>query len=95
MDLESFKVSLAGDAPPAGAGGALQALWHLSKGEWDVAHRFAQAEDDAAGAWVHAHLHRVEGDSRNAGHWYRRAGKAPATGPLDQEWDEIAAALTD
>ena len=58
-------------------------------------HRFAQAEDDAAGAWVHAHLHRVEGDLRNAGHWYRRAGKAPATGPLGQEWDEIAAALTD
>jgi hypothetical protein len=95
MDFATFKASLSGDAPPAGAGGALQALWRVSKGEWDPAHALAQAEDDTTGAWVHAHVHRVEGDARNAGYWYRRAGKPPAECPLDQEWDEIAAALTD
>ncbi len=95
MDLESFKASLADDAPPTAAGPALQALWHLSRGEWDAAHRLAQAADDSDGAWVHAHVHRVEGDARNAGHWYRRAGKPHASVPLDQEWDEIASALAD
>ena len=68
MDLESFKASLADNAPPAAAGSALQALWHFSKGEWDAAHRLAQAADDTDGTWVHAHVHRVEGDARNAGY---------------------------
>ena len=95
MDLESFKASLDGDAPPADAGPALQALWHLANDQWDAAHRLAQAANDSAGAWVHAHVHRVEGDARNAGHWYRRAGKPPASVALQEEWEEIAAALAD
>ena len=94
MDLETFKASLGGDSPPAGAGRALQALWHQAKGEWDHAHRLAQAEDGAAGAWVHAHLHRAEGNHTNAGYWYRRAERPPSSAPLTEEWDEIAAALT-
>ena len=95
MDLATFKASLGDEGPPTAAGPALQALWRQAKGQWAEAHRLAQAADDAAGAWVHAHLHRAEGDSRNAGHWYRRAGKPHAAVPLDQEWDEIAAALAD
>ena len=59
------------------------------------AHRFAQAEDSADGAWVHAHLHRVEGNLANAAYWYRRATRPVSSGPLTEEWDEIAAALTD
>lgn len=94
MDLESFKASLAGDAAPTDAGPALQALWHQAKGEWARAHRLAQAAGDD-GAWVHAHLHRVEGDAGNAGYWYRRAGKPHASVALELEWEEIAAALTD
>ena len=93
MDLDAFKVSLAGDSPPAGVAGTLAALWHLAKGEWDAAHALAQAAEDADGAWVHAHLHRVEGDPSNAGYWYRRAGRSRSHAPLDVEWDEIASAL--
>ena len=93
MDLSDFKQSLERDAAPAGLGGALAALWQAAKGDWHEAHRLAQAEDDAAGAWVHAYLHRVEGDLGNAGYWYRRAGKPQSTAPLPQEWDEIAGAL--
>jgi hypothetical protein len=95
MDLEAFKASLGGDAPPAGASGALKALWHQAKGEWDRAHRFAQAEDNADGAWVHAHLHRVEGNLANAAYWYRRSTRSVSSAPLTEEWDVIAAALTD
>ena len=93
MDLPTFKQSLDQDAPPAGLGPALAALWHAAKGDWDQAHRRAQAEDGADGAWVHAYLHRVEGELANAGYWYRRAGKPPSAAPLKQEWGEIADAL--
>lgn len=93
MDLQSFKASLAGDSPPPGLSLALQALWHDAKGDWDAAHACAQEQDDGTGAWVHAYLHRREGDLANAGYWYRRAGRPPAGGPLEAEWESVAQAL--
>lgn len=93
MDLEFFKASLAQEAPPAGLERPLAALWHAAKGQWDTAHELAQAEDNATGAWVHAYLHRVEGDEGNAGYWYRQAGKPHCRASLDEEWEQIAAAL--
>ena len=60
----------------AGPDAPLAALWWAAKGEWDKAHEIVQDEDDADAAWVHAYLHRVEGDLGNAGYWYRRAGKS-------------------
>lgn len=93
MDLESFKASVAKDAPPEGLSPALAALWHEAKGDWDQAHKLAQSQEDEIGAWVHAYLHRVEGDERNAGHWYGRAGRSHSTTPLAEEWKEIASAL--
>ena len=92
-DLETFKASVDRDAPPTGLGGALEALWYAAKGDWKRAHRLAQAQRDGDGAWVHAHLHRIEGDQANAGHWYRRAGKRYTSAPLKEEWDRIVAAL--
>ena len=62
-------------------------------GDWDGAHRLVQDDPSPEAAWVHAHLHRVEGDLGNAGYWYRRAGKPAATGDLDQEREAIGAAL--
>ena len=92
--LDQFRVSLSDAQPPAGLGPALQALWWASKGDWDRAHGCAQAgEGERSCDWVHAHLHRVEGDLANAGYWYRRAGQPVAAGPLDREWDQVAAAL--
>ena len=93
MNLEEFKTSLDHEEPPQGIDGTLQALWYDAKGDWDRAHKVAQGEPDPLGAWVHAYLHRVEGDESNAGHWYRRAERPHSTAPLPQEWDEIAAAL--
>lgn len=93
MDQREFRLSTASDAPPEGATAALRALWWEAKGDWGKAHECAQAQDDKEGAWVHAYLHRKEGDLDNAGYWYRRAGKTPATGTLPEEWDAIARAL--
>ena len=93
MDIESFKASIDNDAPPDGLGLALQAMWQDAKGDWDAAHKLAQAQKDEFGAWAHAYLHRVEGDLRNAGHWYRRADRPASSAPLKEEWDEIVSAL--
>lgn len=93
MDLKTFKTSINHDAPPEGIAHALQALWHEAKGDWRRAHKLAQAQDGATGAWVHAYLHRVEGDNANAAYWYRRAGKPESPTTLNEEWDEIASAL--
>jgi len=93
MDIPTFKQTLDRDAPPADLGRALAALWHEAKGDWDQAHRLAQAQKDTDGAWVHAYLHRVEGDQSNAEYWYRRAEKPPSSAPLKKEWDEIVGAL--
>lgn len=93
MDLASFKASTGKPAPPAGLSDALAALWWDAKGDWHKAHAHAQAQDDKEGAWVHAYLHRREGDLSNAGYWYRKAGRAKAAGALEAEWEAIAKAL--
>lgn len=93
MDAQGFTASLEEPAPPAGLGRALEALWYEANGDWDRAHELAQKEKTAAGAWVHAYLHRVEGDSGNAAYWYRRAARPAADGPLREEWAAIVEAL--
>ena len=93
MDLDLFRASLTGDAPPEGLSDATQAVWWDGKGDWTRAHECAQRQEDADGSWVHAYLHRKEGDLDNAGYWYRRANRPPASGTLEAEWAEIAGAL--
>lgn len=82
----------AASAPPD-QGAAVKALWWAAHSDWKNAHKAAQADEGAPAAWVHAYLHRVEGDLENASYWYGQAGKPIATGPLDDEWQAIAAAL--
>jgi hypothetical protein len=77
----------------SGAAPLLRALWHEARGRWDEAHRIAQDVDTADGAWVHAYLHRREGDLGNARYWYRRADRPEATDALDAEWTRIAETL--
>lgn len=93
MTLDEFKASLDTATAPPDLGNALAALWQDAKGEWDAAHELAQSVSDADGAWVHAYLHRKEGDLNNASYWYRRAGKDRPDGALASEWEQIAAAL--
>ena len=93
MDLTAFEASIEKAAPPTDLSKPLQALWQEAKGAWDEAHNLAQADKGPAGAWVHAYLHRVEGDLRNAGYWYRRAGRPASEQALRDEWRAIATAL--
>lgn len=94
MDIDAFKASLAASEPPPDLEPAVTALWHAGKGQWDRAHAIVQAdEDDPRNNWVHAYLHRVEGDVGNAGYWYRRASRPRGEGDLEQEWRSIAASL--
>ena len=88
-----FKRATSNEKPPAGLAPTLEALWWAAKGDWERAHKLVQGEASADAAWVHAYLHRVEGDLPNAGYWYRTAGKPVARSPLDQEWAAIAADL--
>jgi hypothetical protein len=91
--LSDFRASLSGVAPAPDLNAPLAAMWWAAKGDWNKAHAIAQDNDTPDAAWVHAYLHRVEGDIGNAGYWYRQAGKPVATGALDAEWDEIVGAL--
>jgi len=93
MDIAGFRASLDQATPPSGLSFALQALWWDAKGDWTKAHEQAQAREDAAGNWVHAYLHRKEGDLANAGYWYRRADRPMPKAGLEAEWAEIVAAL--
>jgi hypothetical protein len=95
MTLDEYLASVRKSTPPAGLPPPLLALWHDARGEWDLAHGVAQEIDDATGSWIHAYLHRKEGDLGNAAYWYRRAGRPVATGTLEVEWKEIVDALID
>jgi hypothetical protein len=95
MTLAEFKRTISKAKPPAGLVPPLEALWWAAKGNWDKAHRIVMKEETRDAAWAHAYLHRVEGDLGNAGYWYGHARRAAASGPLEAEWDDIAAALID
>lgn len=93
MTPSEFKSSVANGQPPAGLAGPLEALWWAAKGDWEKAHTIVMNDDGADAAWVHAYLHRVEGDLPNAGYWYRQAKRETATGTLEAEWAAMSAAL--
>jgi hypothetical protein len=89
VDLRSFRESLDKPEPPTGLTLALQALWWDGKGDWEKAHHCAQEREDEAGMWVHAYLHRKEGDQSNADYWYRRCRAASPRISLDEEWTTL------
>jgi hypothetical protein len=93
LDLAAFRASLSAAEPPANLSQALRALWLDARGNWDGAHDAAQAGEGGASDWVHAYLHRKEGDAGNAAYWYRRARKPVCHASLDEEWASIASAL--
>ena len=93
MNAAEFKASVSGAAPAPQLDAPLAALWWAAKGNWDQAHKIVQDEESSDAAWVHAYLHRVEGDIGNASYWYRRASKLVANGSLEAEWEAIASTL--
>jgi hypothetical protein len=93
MTPSAFKRSLSDKKPPSGLSAALTALWWAGNDSWDKAHDVVMNDEGTDCAWVHAYLHRVEGDRDNARYWYRQARREPATGDVAAEWASIAAAL--
>jgi hypothetical protein len=96
MSFADFAASVARDAqPPANLSAALKALWHDARGDWAQAHGVAQDDSSKAGSWVHAYLHRKEGDTDNAGYWYAKAARSrPADDvTLRDEWEQIVREL--
>ena len=96
MDVVKLALSAAqDDQAPSKISDELRAMWLAKNGQWDVAHDLCQKIPGSAGAWIHAWLHRQEGDYGNACYWYSRAGKpAPAAdASLDDEWLAITRAF--
>lgn len=93
MTLQEYKDSLKAENPPADSSRALQALWYAGKGDWETSHEITQEPGDANVDWVHAWLHRQEGDLSNANYWYNRAGRSMSGQTLEEEWDIIAQEL--
>jgi len=89
MNIDDFQRSLSASEPPSDLSEALIALWWDARGDWERAHSHAQDDEGPDGAWVHAYLHRKEGDQSNAAYWYRRASKPVCREPLDAGWLSI------
>jgi hypothetical protein len=92
MTIDEFRNTITSSSPPS-VSPALIALWHDARGDWDAAHEVAQDVKDDSGAWVHAYLHRKEGDLSNAAYWYQRAHRPVQSGSLESEWEQIVTAL--
>jgi len=93
MEFEEFQNSLRDSSPPHNLSGYLQSLWYDAKGDWNRSHEIIQNIEDNKAAWIHAYLHRKEGDIGNADYWYRRAGKDRPDATLDAEWKTIVETL--
>ena len=93
MSFGDFQKTLSASTPPENYSEYLQALWYDGKGNWNKAHSVIQNMEDNTAAWIHAYLHRKEGDIGNADYWYRRAGNTRPKLSLQQEWDNIVKAL--
>ena len=93
MLFDEFSKSITAAAPSATLNQYALSLWYDAKGDWEAAHHIIQDIDNSTAAWIHAYLHRKEGDAGNAGYWYRRAGKKMPDYTLEKEWEEIAKAV--
>ncbi len=89
MLYDQFLSSLEGGNPPENISPYLLALWHDGRGDWEASHNVAQDIHDRNGSWIHAYLHRKEGDLPNAGYWYRQAGRPQPALTLQQEWEQL------
>jgi hypothetical protein len=94
MNLTTFIESLQSAAPPHSSV-YLQALWYDKNEDWKAAHDLINDLEDKQACWVHAYLHRKEGDTWNADYWYNKAGKKRPAISLQQEWEQLVNALID
>ena len=87
--LAEFKESLKLEEPATGLSVQLRSLWYDGKGDWHKAHAQVDQLTDHASAWVHAYLHRKEGDIWNADYWYSKARQIRPSVSLGEEWEQL------
>lgn len=95
MNYTEFTETLSKANPPDGLGDLLLALWYDARGDWDKAHNIVQDIHSRDASWMHAYLHRKEGDQGNAEYWYHRAGRTTPTMSLEEEWEEMVKEMLD
>ncbi|SHI94663.1 hypothetical protein [Pseudozobellia thermophila] len=88
-NYQEFQSTLGQGKPSSDWPEALKAMWYAANGNWEAAHDIAQEIYTDVGSWIHAHLHREEGDRFNAGYWYRKAGRPYCNATLEEERREI------
>jgi len=89
MTFQEFKISLTDQFPPENISLNLKALWFEANGNWDKAHEIVIETSKTEGNWIHAYLHRKEGDSSNASYWYSKSGKQKPDSTLTEEWENL------
>ncbi|MEQ1587765.1 MAG: hypothetical protein ABL895_17905 [Cyclobacteriaceae bacterium] len=92
MTLEEFQKSTKHSEPPK-VSVLLLSLWYDAQGDWGKSHALAREINTSDGSWIHAYLHRKEGDKFNAQYWYNRANRKMPDYSPEEEWKEIAEAL--
>ncbi len=93
MNYEDFKSALSASSPPSEISLYLKAMWYDAKNDWERSHNIVQDSDTKTAAWIHAYLHRKEGDPGNASYWYHKAGRKMPGYELEKEWEEIVTQL--
>lgn len=93
MTYDEFILTIENDELPSNLPLYMQALWYDAKDDWEKAHALIDSLDDKNSCWVHAYLHRKEGDISNADYWYRRAQKERPASSLQEEWKNITIEL--
>jgi len=93
MTVQKFKESISETTPPDDLSDHAKSLWYDAKKDWKRAHEIIQDIEDKNASWIHAYLHREEGDISNADYWYHRAGKKRPEMTLEKEWEQIVTAM--
>lgn len=89
MNRTTWNTSLDNTMPPSNFTPLQQAIWYAVKGDWQKSHQIDQRIAGPQAAWVHAYLHRLEGDEWNARFWYSQAGRPFPTVSLPEELNQI------
>ncbi|MDH3650082.1 MAG: hypothetical protein OEQ53_10380 [Saprospiraceae bacterium] len=89
MTLQEFENLISKDEAQQKLTPPLLALWHDGQGNWNAAHDLVDSSTTVDACWVHAYLHRKEGDQWNAKYWYNRAGRSIPNTPLEEEWEQL------
>ena len=94
MNYSNFISFTKKDSPPKKLTSIELAMWHVINHNWDNAHNIVQGINNEIGFWIHAHIHRIEGDISNANYWYSKANRDQLQLTLKEEPEQIIRFIT-